>query len=40
MNENKENQNNSKMDDIEKAVILEIIRRIKEELKDIETILK
>ena len=40
MNENKENQNNSKIDEIEKAVILEIIRRIKEELKDIETILK
>ena len=40
MNENKENQNNSKMDDIEKAVILEIIRRIREELEDIETLIK
>lgn len=40
MNENKENQNNSKMDEIEKAVILEILRRIKNELQDIETILK
>lgn len=40
MNENKENQNNSKMDEIEKAVILEILRRIKDELQDIETILK
>lgn len=40
MNENKENQNNSKIDEIEKAVILEILRRIKDELQDIETILK
>lgn len=40
MNENKENQNNSKIDEIEKAVILEILRRVKDEIKDIETILK
>lgn len=40
MNENKENQNNSKNDEIEKAVILEILRRIKDEIQDIETILK
>lgn len=40
MNENKENQNNSKIDEIEKAVILEIIRRIREELQNIETLIK
>lgn len=40
MNENKENQNNSKIDEIEKAVILEILRRVKDEIKDIENILK
>lgn len=40
MNESKENQNNSKIDEIEKAVILEILRRIKDEIQDIETILK
>ena len=40
MNENKENQNNSKNDEIEKAVILEILRRIREELQNIETLIK
>lgn len=40
MNENKENQNNSKIDEIEKAVIFQILRHIEEEINDLKIILK